>query len=124
MAVETKYRGKPAYFRVLAELIRAAEYRGLTTYQHLAVIMELPLQGNLMGSEIGQILGEVCEEEIAAGRPMLSAVAVGTSGKPGSGFLPLAVELERAGVDENLDDVWTRERTAVYRAWERPLPRD
>jgi hypothetical protein len=77
-----------------------------------------------MGSEIGQILGEVCEEEIAAGRPMLSAVAVGTSGKPGSGFLPLAVELERARVDENLDDVWTRERTAVYRAWERPLPRD
>ena len=40
-----KYRGTPNYFRVMAELVHAAEYRGITTYQDLALIMCLPLQG-------------------------------------------------------------------------------
>ena len=78
-----EYRGIPTYQRVYAELVRAAEYRGLTTYQHLAVIMDLPLSGNLMGKRIGQILGEIVDDEVAAGRPMLSAVVVGTNDWPG-----------------------------------------
>jgi len=62
--------------RVLAELIHAAEYRGVTTYQDIAVIMGLPLQGAYMGRETGHVLGEFSEDEVNAGRPMLSAVAV------------------------------------------------
>src|SRR5437879_3293679 len=88
--VTNRYRGTTDYTRVLAELVHAAEYRGLTTYQDIAVIMGLPLQGAYMGKEIGHILGEISEDEVKGGRPMLSAVAVSVNGKAGSGFFALA----------------------------------
>ena len=43
-----------------------------------------------MGKETGAILGEISTDEVRAGRPMLSAVAVKTTGRPGPGFFPLA----------------------------------
>jgi hypothetical protein len=61
---------------MLAELVRAAQYRGITTYQDIAVIMGLPIIGSHMGLETGQILGEISEDEVNVGRPMLSAIAV------------------------------------------------
>ncbi len=116
-----KYRGTTKYFHVMAELMRAAQYRGLTTYQDIAVIMGLPLQGNLMGHEIGQVLGEISEDEVAAGRPMLSSVAVGVDGKVGSGFFTLAAELGRLASGEDQAAFLERERAAVYAAWRKPL---
>ena len=56
-AVKDRYRGTPTYVRVLAELVRAAEYRGVTTYQDIAVIMGLPLKGSHMAKETGHMLG-------------------------------------------------------------------
>ena len=123
--VEDKYRGTTTYFHVKAELVRAAQYRGVTTYQHLAVIMDLPTRGNLMGREVGHILGEIVEDEVAAGRPMLSAVAVGVSGRPGAGFYSLAEILEKSDrdrTDQEKATFWEAERSAVYEAWQRPLP--
>jgi alkylated DNA nucleotide flippase Atl1 len=67
-----KYRGTTGYFHVTAELVRAAQYRGVTTYQDIAVIMGLPLSGSHMAKEVGQVLGEISEDEVTAGRPMLS----------------------------------------------------
>jgi len=40
----------------------------------------LPLTGNYMGSQLGQVLGEISEAELNQGRPMLSALAVGARG--------------------------------------------
>src|SRR5215510_11953840 len=91
--VKDKYRGTTKYVHVLAELVRAAQYRGITTYQDIAVIMGLPIQGAYMGKETGHILGEISEDEFRSGRPMLSAVAVGVSGRPGPGFYSLAKSL-------------------------------
>lgn len=88
--VQDKYRGTPRYFHVMAELVRAAQYRGLTTYQDIAVFMGLPTTGGYMAGETGQILGEIAEDEVTAGRPMLSAVAVNVAGKPGQGLYGLA----------------------------------
>jgi len=121
--VKDKYRGKTVYFHVLAELVRAAQYRGSTTYQDIAVIMGLPVTGSHMGKETGQILGEISENEVAAGRPMLSSVAVGINGKPGSGFFALARDLDllQRGEDETV--FWQRQREATYQAWRRPLPK-
>lgn len=116
-----EYRGTPTYQRVYGELVRAAEYRGLTTYQHLAVIMDLPLSGNLMGKRIGQILGEIVDDEVAAGRPMLSAVVVGTNDWPGAGFFACAREKGRLAEGQSEADFWAAEREAVYEAWRRPL---
>ena len=84
-AVPDKYRNTTTYEQVRAELVRAAQYRGLTTYQDIAAIMELRLTGSHMASESGHILGEISEDEVRSGRPMLSAVAVSVRGKPGAG---------------------------------------
>ena len=117
------YRGTTAYARVFAELRLAAEYRGVTTYQDLAAIMGLPQRGAYMGAETGHILGAISEDEVNAGRPMLSAVAVSIKGMPGPGFFDWARTLGRlpAGADERA--FWEKERDAVYEAWKRPLPR-
>ena len=119
--VPDRYRDTAEYVRVLGELVRAAQYRGITTYQDIAVMMGLPTKGSHMGAEIGHLLGEISEDEVNAGRPMLSAVAVGVSGKPGSGFYTVAQGLGK--LHEGQDEVafWQRERDAVYETWRRPL---
>lgn len=124
MKVNAKYRGTPKYFHVMAELVRAAQYRGMTTYQDIAVIMGLPQRGNLMGKETGHILGEIAEDEVLAGRPMLSAVAVSASGKPGPGFYGLARDLGRLGGGQEEESFWAEELQRVYEAWRRPLPKE
>lgn len=122
-AVSDKYRGTTVYFHVHAELVRAAQYRGLTTYQDVAVIMGLPMSGSHMGKEVGHILGEISEDEVNANRPMLSAVAVGVNGKAGPGFFALARQLRRLLSSDNEAAFWERECEAAYGAWKRPLPK-
>lgn len=121
--VKDKYRGTTTYFHVMGELVRAAQYRGVTTYQDVAAIMGLPQSGNYMGSEVGQILGELVEDEVKANRPMLSVVVVDTRGRIGSGFFPLARSLGRFSGGEADEEAFVRtEREATYEAWRRPLP--
>ena len=112
-------RGSIAYLKVYSELITAARYQGLVTYQAIAQLVGLPLVGSYMGSQIGTILGYISEDEVAAGRPMLSALAVGVSGKPGPGFAALAKQLGRLQEGSPDEDVrfWEKERNAVYAAW-------
>jgi hypothetical protein len=121
--VANRYRGTTNYIRVLAELVRASEYRGVTTYQDIALIMGLPLQGAFMGKEIGHMLGEISEDEVKAGRPMLSAVAVSVvSGRPGPGFFALAKQFGRFGGESAEEEqFWRQELEAVYEMWKRPL---
>jgi len=83
--------------------------------------MGLPLRGSHMGAETGHILGEISEDEVAAGRPMLSSLAVGVGGRPGPGFFDLARQLGRMRTDEDEASFWEREREAAYQAWKRPL---
>lgn len=118
--VSNKYRGKTVYFHVLAELVRAAQYRGLTTYQDIAVIMGLPSSGSHMGREVGWILGEISEDETLAGRPMLSSVGVDVRGHVGEGFFSLARQLGRL-TDSPEPVFFESERAATYAAWTRPL---
>jgi hypothetical protein len=117
----SKYRGTKEYLLVYAELLQAARYRGVTTYQAVAQIMGLPMTGNLMGKEVGQLIGEISGDEVQNGRPMLSALVVGTSGVPGEGFLTWAKELGRLTDDskEGRAAFWESERQAVYQAWAR-----
>lgn len=120
--VSDRYRGTIAYARVLGELVRAAEYRGVTTYQDIALIMELPQRGSHMGREVGHILGEISEDEFRANRPMLSAVAVNVHGRPGPGFFKLARDLGRPCGEGEEKVFWEAERDATYATWRRPLP--
>jgi hypothetical protein len=125
--VKDRYRGSTIYAQVLAELVRAAQYRGLTTYQDIALIMGLPTTGSKMGKETGHCVGEISEDEVMAGRPMLSALVVkvdrGKPTKPGPGFYEFALQLGRMNPDDEPGDFWQSERDAVYAAWRRPLPK-
>ena len=120
--IEGKYRGTPVYVRVLSELVNAAQNGGVTTYQDIARIMGIRTTGHHMSRETGAILDEISTDEVRAGRPMLSAVVVRTTGKPGPGFFRLAAKLGRApGSDADME-FWKREQDAVYEAWKRPIP--
>ena len=110
---EGRYRGTKAYSLIFSELITAAKYRGTITYQEIAKIIGLPLQGNYLGSEVGALLGEISEDEVENGRPMLSAIAVDTKGKPGKGFYPWAKKLKRQK-NETDEVFWKNECKAVY----------
>ena len=120
--VRAKYRGTTIYVHVLGELVRAAQYRGVTTYQDIALMMGLPTSGSHMGAETGHVLGEISEDEVRSGRPMLSAVAVGVSGKPGRGFYELARQLGRIHTNDEDLAFWRAELNSAYEAWRRPLP--
>ena len=112
-----KYRGTTKSIHVLAELVRAAQYQGVTTYQDIAVIMGLPLTGNHMSKETGTVLGEIATDEVNAGRPIITAVVVRVDGKPGPGFYTVAHQLKRIASPEEDVDFWDRELKAVYKAW-------
>ena len=120
--MDNKYRNSKEYFLIYAELIAAARYRGTVTYQELADLIGLPLQGNYMGTEIGHYLGEISRNEVEqGGRPMLSVIAVRTSGQLGDGFFDLARQLGRlhgAGEVEQRRFMQA-EQDAVYETWHR-----
>ena len=121
--VSEEYRRTTDYVVVLVELVRTAQYRGLTTYQDIARLVGLPMEGNYMGNKISQILGTISEDEVRAGRPMLSALAVNVGGKPGPGFFTLARDLGQLETDGDEAAFWAKERRTVYKVWRRPLPK-
>lgn len=119
--IPDKFRGSTEYFLVYSELVYAARYRGTTTYQAIAQLMGLPLTGNYMASQIGKVLGEISEDEVKLGRPMLSALAVAVNGVPGPGFYALARKLERLQEESKEAEraFWEQEKQALYATWQR-----
>jgi len=122
MATATdRYRGTREYMLVYCEMIRAARYGGTTTYQAIARILNLPLTGSHMGREVGNVIGAISEDELNHGRPMLSAIVVGVSGRPGEGFFDWARKLGRLhdDSDEAQERFWEAEKQEVYDTWRR-----
>lgn len=121
MPYSIKYKGKKEYLLVYAELINAARYRGSLTYPEVAEVMGLPLTGNNMGKEVGQLLGEISQEECEQGRPLLSVLVHGVHGLTGGGFFDLARDLGKlqATTAEAEAQFLERERNAVYATWRR-----
>ena len=118
-----KYRGKKVYQIIFNELITAAKYRGHITYQEIAMVMNLPLSGNYKGKEVGQILGEISEDEHSRDRPMSSAIALGAASLPGEGFFRLARSLGYQFEDTPAGKraFWEEEKKRVYETWQREL---
>lgn len=104
---------------VYAELIQAARYRGLTTYQRLAHILGLPVTGNRLGQECSRILEHIARLEESAGRPMLTALCVTTEDLPSSGFWPLVEEFRGMKMEGTVErrKFWQEERERIYTAW-------
>ena len=112
--------GRP-FLRVYGLLIRAAELHGTVTYPQIAELMGLPRQGSNTGRRIGEMLGAITDRERAAGRPMLSAVAVSsTNRKPGAGFASLAEQhgsLSPSATEAEKETYWRSELARVYKEW-------
>lgn len=117
--LDSHFRGSTAYFESYKALIRAAREHNPATYKLLMEIMKLK-PGNYAQAQVGIMLGEISEDTVRAGLPMLSAVVVGTETKrPSEGFFQLAVELGRlpAGCGEAQKMVfWESELQRVYKA--------
>ena len=73
--VPKKYRGTQIYGLVYCRLLDAARKKEGASYEEIGQIMGLAPGGDA-AQEVGQLLGEINEDEHNHGRPMLSAVAV------------------------------------------------
>lgn len=118
--VGSKYRGTQEFLLVYRQLITAAQYRGLVTYTQVARILGIHSLGHNMARQVGQVLGEISEDEHNTDRPMLSAVAVGSGGMPGEGFFVLARRLQKFTGANSADErrFWETERERVYEVWQ------
>jgi hypothetical protein len=125
MATFDDYRTRRQYLMIYAELITAARYRGVVTYQHLAGLAGLPLTGSYLGKEIGMYLGAISEAEHELGRPLISAVAVSATDAPGPGFFGIAKHLGKYRGTTTVDEraFWLAEREAAYDAWKQSFPK-
>jgi hypothetical protein len=118
--VANKYRGTKEYFLVHAELLMAARYRGTISYGDVGRILGIRQPGGRLARESGQILGEISEDEILAGRPMLSALAVtATSRKPSDGFFGLAASFGLLPNNTNAGKelFWRKTLGDLYQLW-------
>ncbi len=117
--IGSRYRGSQEFLLVYCKLIAAAQQSGEVPYKDVATILHIETPGHHMAREVGQILGEISEDEHKAGRPMLSAVAMGVNGLPGEGFFTLARKLGKlsaTAADQELQ-FWKNERQKVYDTW-------
>jgi hypothetical protein len=119
--VSDKYRGTVKYYQALAELIFCARNRRTTNYSHIAHVVGIPEKGNYMGREVGHLVGEISEDEVIHGRPMLSVLVVNKRepNLPSTTFFDLA---RRLGVLENManDAFWQHERDRLFQIWSVP----
>jgi hypothetical protein len=114
---ESKWDQTKQYFIAYSLLINAAQHRGFATYQEIAQAIGLPTAGSYMGSQIGHLLGLISANERKQGRPMLSAIAVGTNGKPGAGFFPYAKDLGYIKEGEDEQTFWENECQKIFDEW-------
>lgn len=117
--IGSKYRRTKEFLLVYTRLITAAQRRGTISYLDVASVLGIEQPGHHMARQVGQVLGEISEDEHASGRPMLSAVAVATTGFPGDGFFNLASEFGKYSGSSTRDkkQFWERELDQVYSEW-------
>ena len=117
--VPKKYRGTKIYGLVYCRLLDAARKKEGVSYEEIGQIMGLD-PGSNAAQEVGQLLGEINEDEHNHGRPMLSAVAVEPTTKmPGEGFFGFAKRLDRftGETEEEKREFWRDEIQRVYEFW-------
>lgn len=88
---------------VYLRLVGAARAGEFVHYAELAKVLGIDIETAHFGVHVGKVLGQISEDEIAAGRPMLSAIVVSRDTMlPGHGFFRLGHELKQvlSGEDE------------------------
>lgn len=116
MSISKWFQSKEFYI-AYSIMINAAQHQGFATYQEIAQAVGLPTAGSYMGGEIGGLLGTISENEVQHDRPMLSAIAIGVSGKPSGGFFSLARELGPFNDGDDEEIFWKNECKKIYDEW-------
>lgn len=111
------------YFITYSKMINVAKHRGFVTYQEIAQANGWSTFGSYMGKVVGEVVGLVSQNELEQGRPMMSAIVVGVSGKPGKGFFDWAKELGALSEGEDEETFWHDECEKVYEEWKTTYPK-
>ena len=106
-------------------LVRIARSRDRITYQEIAPVVGLNLDKAADRDKLSNLLGDISQNEVAEGRPMLSVVVINAaSNQPGKGFFRLAKELDLYSGKTALDqlDFFVKELTRTYDYWAKSKP--
>jgi hypothetical protein len=89
---------------VYERLVRAARAREFVHYGELAKMLGIDMDNPQFGAQVGKVLGRISEDELAAGRPMISAIVVSEDTiLPGYGFFTVGQQLHQ--VESGEDDL-------------------
>lgn len=127
--IEPRYKGTEEYWKSYGLLEECGKEKKLLYYEKFSPILGIPVKGHHFAYEVGYLLGEICEAEMEAGRPMLSALVVSkTDGHPTIGFHKMATDLGKydGSLDENGNlpeqlAFWAEELAAVFKRWKGKL---
>lgn len=105
---------------VYDRLVEAARTGEFVHYGELAKMLGIDPDNPHFGAQVGKVLGRISEDEIAAGRPMISAIVVSKDTMlPGHGFFNLGQELRRTQPDEDEIGFAVRQIKRVHEFWQR-----
>ena len=87
---------------VYERLVQAARARDFVHYAELAKMINIDIDHPLFGVPVGRDLGHISEDEVAVGRPMISAIVVNKDDRLlGRGFFKLGQDLHRVDPGED-----------------------
>jgi hypothetical protein len=110
---------QPVYDR----LVQAARAREFVHYGELAKMLGIDMDNPHFDAQVGKVLGQISEDEVAAGRPMISAIVVSKDDMlPGSGFFKLGQELHRVEPGEDEIGFAVRQIKRVHEYWSTAVP--
>jgi hypothetical protein len=99
-------------------LIRAAQGGELVYYSELAKLLGIDMDNPHFGVQVGRVLDEINQDEVADGRPMLSAIVVSKDTMlPGKGFFTLGQQLRRTLRDNDEISCALREMKRIHEYW-------
>ena len=103
---------------VYDRLVQAARAREFVHYGELATMLGIDMDNPHFGAQVGKVLGGISEDEVAAGRPMISAIVVSKDDMlPGSGFVKLGQELHKVDPGEDEIGFAVRQIKRVHDYW-------
>lgn len=98
-------------------IVQAAKDQRFVFYSDIAPLLGLNMDKEADRAKIGRILGDISEEEVRQGRPMLSAIVVHKGDEtPGDGFFKLARDLGRFQAGHR-HLFWAEEVKRLFQCW-------
>lgn len=108
--------------KIKFKLIELASQKKMIAYSDLAAVLQISYSNIDERNQLHSILGEISEDEVKAGRPMLSVLVHHKNDilrRPGSGFFKLANDLGQMFPKEKQIDFHYRMLNKCFDYWEK-----